>query len=190
MSLEGLALSAGLLSLWNDTTLKQRLCRSVDKSCLTLRPHGLQHARLLCSLLSPRVYSNLCPLSQWCYWTILSSAVPFSFGLLSFPESGSFPVSQLFASSGQYIGALASVLPMNIQSWFPLGLIGLIFLLSKGLSRASPGPKSTCKILYLCLGIFLENLILLPWCYHCCLLHTYIQADGETASYLMETQTI
>ena len=137
---------------------------------------------VLCYL--PDFYSNLCPLSQWCYRTILSSATP---SPLAFSLSQNQGMSLLFASSGQSIGALAWVLPMNIQSWFPLGLIGLIFLLSKGFSRASPGPKSTWEILYLSLGIFLENLVLLPWCYHCCLLHTYIQADGETASYLMET---
>ena len=85
---------------------------------------------------SPEVSSNSCPLSQWCHPTISLSVVPFSC-LQSFPASGSFPMSQLSASGDQSIGvsALASVLPMNIQGWFPLGLTGLIYLLSKGLSR-------------------------------------------------------
>ena len=100
-----------------------------------LWPHGLQHTRLLCPSLSPGVCSNSCPLNQWCYLIISSSATPFSFSIQSFPASGSLPMSQLFTSSGQTIGASASapVLPMNIQCWFLLGLIDLIFLLSKGL---------------------------------------------------------
>ena len=103
----------------------------------SLRPHGLQHARLLSPPLSPTVFSNLCSLSQWCYLTILSSAAPFSFCLQSFPESGSFPMSQLFTSGDQSTGASASalVLPVNIQGWFPLGLTVLISLQSRGLSR-------------------------------------------------------
>ena len=94
----------------------------------SLQPHGLQHARLACPLLSPEVCSNSCPLSQWCHPTISSSVVPFSSCLQSFPASGSFPVSQFFPSGGQSVGvsASASVLPMNIQDWFPLGLTGLI----------------------------------------------------------------
>ena len=84
--------------------------------------------------LSPGVCSNSCPLSQWCYPTISSSAVPFFSCPQSFPASGYFPMSWLFASSSQSVGALASVFPINIQSWFPLGLTGLI-LLPKGLSR-------------------------------------------------------
>ena len=83
-----------------------------------------------------RVGSNSCPLSHWCHPTISSSVAPFSSCPLSFPASASFPVSQLFTSGGQNIGApSASVLPMNIQGWFPLGLTGLISLQSKGLSR-------------------------------------------------------
>ena len=99
-----------------------------------LWPHGLQHARLPCPSPSPRACSNSCPLSQWCHPTISSSVIPFSW-LWSFPVSGSFLMSRLFTSGGQSIGALASVLPMNIQDWFPLGLTGLISLQSKGLSR-------------------------------------------------------
>ena len=89
------------------------------------------------SSLSPRVCSDSCSLSRWCYLTISSSVYPFSFCLKYFPSSGSFPVSGLFASGGQAIGtsASASVLPMNIQDWFPLWLIGLISLQAKGLSR-------------------------------------------------------
>ena len=88
-----------------------------------LWPHGLQRSRLLCPLLSPRVCLHSCALSQWCYLTISSSAAPFSLCLPSFPASGSFPMRQLFTSGGQSIGALASVLPMNIQGWYPLGLV-------------------------------------------------------------------
>ena len=93
----------------------------------SLCPHGLQHARLPCPSPTPGACSNSCPLSQWCHPTISSSIVPFSSCLQSFPGSGSFPMSQFFSSGGQSIGAsvLASVLPMNIQDWFPLGLTGL-----------------------------------------------------------------
>ena len=103
----------------------------------SLWPHGLQHTRFLCPPLSPRICSNSCPLSQWCCLTISSSASPFSFCLQSFPASGSFPMGWLFTSGGQSIGtlALASVFPIYIQGWFPLGLTGLISLQSKGLSR-------------------------------------------------------
>ena len=102
----------------------------------SLRPQGLQHARPPCPSSTPRVYSNSCPLSQWCHQTILSSVIPFSC-LQSFPASGSFPRSQFFPSGGQSIGvsASASALPMNIQDLFSLGLTGWISLLSKGLSR-------------------------------------------------------
>ena len=103
----------------------------------SLQPHGLQCARLPCPSPTPRVYSNSCPLSQWCHPTISSSVDPFSSCLQSFPASGSFQMSQLFTSGGQSIGvsASASVLPVNIQDWFPLGLTGWISLRSKGLSR-------------------------------------------------------
>ena len=106
----------------------------------SLWPHGLQHSRLLCLLLTPRVCSHSCPLSWWCYLTISSSATLFSFCLQSFPASGSFPMNRLLVSGGQSIGASASasVLPMNIQGWFPLRLTGLISLLSKGLPRVFP----------------------------------------------------
>ena len=115
-------------------------CCSVAESCLTLQPHGLQHARLPCPALSPGVCSNLYPLSHWCYPTISSSVVPFSSCPQSFPASGSFPMSQFFDSGGQRIGisASATVLPMNIQDSFHLGFPGLISLQSKGLSRVFP----------------------------------------------------
>ena len=102
-------------------------CSVVSNS---LWPHGLQHARLPCPSPTPRACSNSCPSSQWCHPTVSSSVVPFSSCLQSFPASESFPVSQFFASDGQGIGASASasVLPMNIQDWFPLGLTGLISL--------------------------------------------------------------
>ena len=103
----------------------------------SLWPHGLKHTRLPCLSPPPGACSNSCPLSQWCHPTISSSVVPFSSCLQSFPASGTFPVSQLFTSDDQSVGASASAstLPTNIQGWFPLGLIGLISLLSKGLSR-------------------------------------------------------
>ena len=111
-------------------------CCSVFQSCPNLQPHGLQHIRLPCPSPSSRARLNSCSSSWWCHLTILSSVIFFSC-LLSFPASGSFPVSGLFASGGQSIGASASasVLPMNIQGWFPLGLTGLISFLSKRFSR-------------------------------------------------------
>ena len=103
----------------------------------SLRPHELRHPRPPCSSPIPGAYSNSCPSCQWCYPTISSSVIPFSSHLQSFPESGSYPVSRFFAWGGQSIGvsASASVLPMNIQNWFPLGWTGWISLQSKGLSR-------------------------------------------------------
>ena len=103
----------------------------------SLRPHGLQYARLPCPSPTPRACSNSCPSSQWCHPTISSSVVPFSSCLQSFPASGSFPMSNFFASGGHSTGvsASASVLPVNIQGWFPLGLTSWISLQCKGLSR-------------------------------------------------------
>ena len=101
----------------------------------SLRPYWWQHSRLDCPSLSPGACSNLCPLNWWCYPTILSSASRFFSCPQSFQASGSFPMSRLFISGGQSIGALVSVFPINIQGWFPLGLTGLISLQSKGLSR-------------------------------------------------------
>ena len=110
----------------------------ITQSCPTLcDPPGLQHARFLCPLPTPEACANSCPSSQWCHPTISSSVVLFSSGLQSFPVSGSFPMSQLFTSGDQSTGASASasVFPVNIQDWFPLGLTGWISLQSKGLSR-------------------------------------------------------
>ena len=111
-------------------------CCPVIKSCLTLWPHGQQYARLSPPSLSPGVCLNSSLLSWWCYPTMSPSTTLF-FWLQSFSASGSFPMSWLFMSDDQSFGASASasVLPMNIQGWFPLGLTGLISLLSKGLSR-------------------------------------------------------
>ena len=110
---------------------------SISVMSNSLWPHGLQHGRVPCPSPTPRAYSNSCSLSRWCNPTISSSVVPFSSQFQSFPASGSFPMSQFFASGGQRIGVSisASVLPMNIQDWFPLGLTGWISLQSKRLSR-------------------------------------------------------
>ena len=103
----------------------------------SLWPHGLQHTRPPCQSPTPGACSDSRPLSRWCHPTISTSVIPFSSRLQTFPALGSFPMSQLFTSGGQSIGVSAStsVLPMNIQDWFPLGLTGLIFVQSKGLSR-------------------------------------------------------
>ena len=114
---------------------------SVQFSCSvvsdSLQCHGLQHTRPPCPSPIPRASSNSWPSRWWCHPTISPSVIPVSPCLLSFPASGAFSVSQLFPSGGQSIGAsaLASVLPADIQDWFPLGLTALIFLPSKGLSR-------------------------------------------------------
>ena len=124
----------------------------------SVRPHGLQHTRPPCPSPTSRVSSNSCPLSQWYHPTISSSVVPFSTCLQSFPASGFFNMSQFFTSGGQSIGvsASASVLPMNIQDWFPLGWTGWISLPSKGLSRifskhhSSKASILQCSAFYLC----------------------------------------
>ena len=114
---------------------------SIQFSCSVLSdslwPHGPQHARPPCPSPAPRVYSTSSPLSRWCHSTISSSVIPFSSCLQSFPTSGAFQMSQLFASDGQSIGVSAStlVLPMNTQEWSPLGWTGWISLQSKGLWR-------------------------------------------------------
>ena len=111
-----------------------RLCCSVTQLWLTLQLHGLQHNRLPCSSPSPGACSDSCPLSLWCHPTILFSVVPFSSCLLSQCQ-GLFQWVSSSHPCGQSIGASASVLPMNIQGWFPLGWTGWISLQSKGLSR-------------------------------------------------------
>ena len=122
---------------WMGKSITKQLLFSHSVMSNSLRPHGLRHNSLPCPSPSPWVCSNSCPLSWWCYPTISSSVIPFSSCLQSFPALGSFLMSQLFVSGGQSIGASASasVLPMNIQDWFPLGLTGLISLQSKGLSK-------------------------------------------------------
>ena len=109
----------------------------------SLRPHGLQHSGLPGLSPSPGACSNSCALSQWCHPTISSSVIPFSSCLHSFPASGSFPIIQLLASSGQSIGASASVLalPMNIQDWFSLGLTGGSPCRPKNSQESSPTPQ-------------------------------------------------
>ena len=125
---QGICLGVGLLG---------HQLSSVTQSCLSLELHGLQHARPPCLSPTPRVYSNSCPLSQWCHPTLSSSVIPFSSRFQSFPASGSFQMSQLFAWGSQSIGvsALTSILPINIQAWSPLGCTGWISLQSKELSR-------------------------------------------------------
>ena len=114
---------------------------SIQISCsvlpYSLQPHGLQHARFPCPSQTLRACSDSGLWSWWCHPTISSSVVPFSSCLQSFPAIGSFPMNQLFTSGGQTIGvsASASVLPVHIQDWFPLGLTGSFSWQSKGLSR-------------------------------------------------------
>ena len=119
----------------------ERIICSVQFSCSvmsnSLWPHGLQHSRPPCPSPTPRVYSNSWLLSQWSHETVSSFIVPFSSHLQSFPPSGSYQMSQFFASGGQSIGVSAStsVPPVDIQDWFPLGWTGWISMLFKGLSR-------------------------------------------------------
>ena len=119
-------------------------------------PHGLQHPRLSCPLPTPRIYSHSCPLSQWCHPTISSSVVPFCSCLQSFPASGSFPMSWLFASGGQSIrvSTSAKVLPVNIQGWFPLWLSGLITWFSRVFSSTTVWKASILQ----CSAFFLVQL--------------------------------
>ena len=128
---------------------------SVTQSCPSLLPHGLQHARLPCPSPTPGAYSSSCPSNRWCHPTIPSSVVPFSH-LQSFPASGSLQMSKFFTSGGRSIGASASasVLPMDIQDWFPLGLTGWISLQSKGLSSLFQHHSSEAPILH-CSAFFM-----------------------------------
>ena len=111
----------------------------------SLRPHGLQHARLSCPSPTPRAYWNSCPKSWWWHPTISASIVPFSSCFQYFPASGSFQMSQFFTSGSQSIGVSTSalVLPMNVQDWFPLGWTGWISLQAKGLSRVFSNTVGT-----------------------------------------------
>ena len=176
-----------LESKWSNWTLDNRRGRSDTSSSVqfshsvmsnSLQPHGLQHARLPCPSPTPGVYSNSCPLHRWCHPTISSSVIPFFSCLQSFPASEFFPVSQFFTLGGQSIGvsASASVLPMNIQGWFPLGLTGLISLQPKGLSRVffSTISSSVLSFLYgpthICTSLLVKPYLWLPgklsakWC--------------------------
>ena len=130
---------------------------SVTQLCLTLWPHGLQHTRPPCPSLTPGVHPNPCPLSRWCHPPISSSVVPFSSCPQSFPASGCFPMSQLFASGGQSIGVSVStsVLPMNTQDSSPLGWTGWISLQSKGFSRVFSNVHRYLQFLCLTLGLIL-----------------------------------
>ena len=123
------------------------LLSSVQFSCSvvsdSLQSHGLQHTTPPCPPPTPGIYSNSCPLSRWCHPTISSSVIPFSSCPQSFPAPRSFLISQFFASGGQSIGvsASASVFPMNIQDWFPLGWTGWIFLQSRDSQESSSTPQ-------------------------------------------------
>ena len=143
---------------WNQTDPRTEDSVQFSHSVMSdsLQPHGLQHARPPCPSPTPGVYSNSCPLSRWCHPAISSSVVPFSSCPQSFPASGSFQMSQFFTSGGQSIGvsALISVLPMNIQDWFPSGWTGWISLQSKSLlqhhsSKASIHQRSASFIVQL-----------------------------------------
>ena len=132
----------------------------------SLQHHGLQHARLPCPSPPPRACSNSCPLTWWCHPTISSSVVAFFSCLQSFPASGSFPRSQFFASGGQSTGASASasVFPMNIQGWFPLGWTGLISLQSKDSQESSPTPQfksiNSPALSFLCSSTYIHTWLL------------------------------
>ena len=130
---------------------------SVTQSCLTLRPHGLQHTRPPCPP-APRACSNSCPLSQWCDPTISSSVISFSSCVQSFPASGSFPMSQFFTSGGQRIAVSASVsvLPINIQDWFPLG--GTDLLAVQGTLKSLLQHHSSKASILLCSAFFMVQL--------------------------------
>ena len=141
-----------------ESSIKIYIFSSVSQSCPTLWPHGLQCARLPCPSPTHEVYSDSCPLSQWCHPTISSSVVLYSC-LQSFPAAGSFQMTQFFTSGDQSIGvsASASVLPVNIQDWFPLGWTSWISLLSKGLSRIFSNTSSKASILW-CSTFFIVQL--------------------------------
>ena len=135
----------------------------VQFSCLvvsnSLRPHGLQLSRTPCPSPTSRVYSNSCPLSQWCH-PISSSVVSFSSSLQSFPASGSLQMSHFFAKGGQSIeiSDSTSVLPMNIQDWFPLGWTGWTSLLSKGLFESLLQHHSSKASIFRCSAFFIVQL--------------------------------
>ena len=152
----------------------------------SLQPHGLQHTRLPCPSPSPRVRSNSCPFGPWCHPTISSSVVPFSSCPQSFPASGSLPMSQFFVSYGQSIGpsAATSVLPMNIQDWFPLGWTGWISLQSKGLSRVFSGTTVQRHQFF---GLFWLSLF---YCPALTSIHDYWKSHSFDYTDLLTIQTI
>ena len=136
LNLIGIALNL-YVALSGTVIFKISVHSSLTAMSHSLWPHGLLHARHPCPTPTPGACSNSCPLSRWCHPTISSSVIPFSSHLQYFPALGSCPMSQFLTSGGQSIGvsASASVLPMNIQDWFPLIWTSWIALLSKGLSR-------------------------------------------------------
>ena len=149
--------------------------RLVLSDCL--QPHGLQHTRPPRPSPTPGVYWNSCPLSLWCHSTSSSSAVPFYSHLQSFPASGSFQMSQLFASGGQSIGvsASASVLAVNIQDWFPLGWTGWISLQSKGTLKSLLHHHSSKASILPCSAFFIVQLS-----------HAYL-TTGKTIAFIRQT---
>ena len=143
-----MAKTYSISSTWNQFSSVQFSCSVLSDS---LQPHELQHTRPPCPSLTLRAYANLCPSSQWCHPTISSSVIPFSSCLQSFLASWSFPMSQFFTSGGQSIGvsASASVLSMNSQDRFSLGLTDLISLQSKGLLRVFSNTTQSINSLML-----------------------------------------
>ena len=140
--------------------MQTKYCCSVTQSCPTLWPHGLQHIRLPCPSQFPEVCSNSCLLNWWCHSTLSSSVTPLSSCPQSFPASGYFPMSWLFTSGDQNIGASASasVLPMNIQGWFPLRFTYLISLQSKALSQSLLQHHCSKASILRCSGFFMAQL--------------------------------
>ena len=142
--------------MWRLTGIEQEMrtmywlsqCSSVAHMADSLQLHWLQHVRLPCPSSTPKACSNSCPLSRWCHPTTSSSAVPFYSSLQSFPASGSFSMSQFFISGGQGIGVSASVLPMNIQDWFPLGLNGFDLAVQGTLKSLLQHHSSKVSILW------------------------------------------
>ena len=162
----------GYLDIWTQSRAFSSVQFSGSVMSYSLQPHGLQHTRPPCPSPTPGVYSNSSPLSRWCHPTISFSVVPFSSWRQSLPASGSFQMSQLFAWGGQNIGvsASASVLPMNIQDWFPWGLVG---------SHCSPRDSQR---------VFCNTTVQKAWILQCSaffivqLLHPYITTGKTIAS--------
>ena len=151
-----------VLFKWEKFSLKKVVVFSLSFMSTSLQPHGLQHARLPCPWLAPGVYSNSCLLNRWCHPTISSSVVLFSSCLQSFPTSGSIPVSQFFTSGGQIFeasaSASASVLPMHIQGWFPLGFDWLVLLAVQGTLKSLLQYHSLKTSVLQCLPFFIVQL--------------------------------